>query len=123
MSKRVMTYNDMLEEKARLQNLLKAQKELIQLDIADIKAELRPATKVLKFVGKVGDTTKKNPILGFALGVGTDLLLRKFLFKKVGWAAKIVLPFIVRSASSRMLSKTRTSLVKNLFSRLTKKAR
>lgn len=121
MSNRVMTYNDLLEERARLQNLLKAQKELIQLDIAEIKAELKPATKVLNFVGKVGDTTKRNPILGFAVGVGTDLLLRKFLFKKVGWAAKIVLPFIVRTASNKMLSKTRTSLVKNLFSRFVKR--
>ena len=116
-----MTYNDLLEEKARLQNLLKAQKELIQLDIAEIKTELRPATKVLKFVGKVGDTTKRNPIIGFAVGMGTDLLLRKFLFKKVGWAAKLVLPFIVRNASNRLLSNTRTSLVKNLFSRFVKK--
>jgi hypothetical protein len=115
-----MTYNELLEEKARLQNLLKAQKEIIQLDITEIKNELKPATRVLKFVGKVGDTSKANPLLGFAVGMGTDILLRRFLFKKAGWIAKLVLPFVVRNASSRILTGTKNSLVKKLFSRIGK---
>src|SRR5688572_7328995 len=111
MSKVIMTYSELLEEKARLQNLLKVQKEQIQADITELKNELKPATKVLNFFGKVGDTTKANPLIGFAVGMGTDILLRKFLFKKAGWAAKLVLPFLVRNASSRILGNTRASLV------------
>ena len=120
MTKTILTYNDLLEEKSRLENLLKAQKELIQLDVQEIKNELKPATNILNFVGNVGESARKNPLLGFAMGMGTDLLLRKFLFNKVGFVAKLVLPFLVRNASSKIVSKTKGGFLKKLLGKISK---
>ena len=106
MSKHITSHKDMMLEKERLQALLAAQKELIELDIQGFKSKLKPATNAISFLGSFKKKTASNPLLGIAVGLSTDLLLRKVLFKRAGWAVKTVLPFLMRRVTTNLVSKT-----------------
>jgi hypothetical protein len=104
MSKHITTHADMLLEKQRLEALLEAQKELIELDLKGIKSELKPATNAISFLGSFKKKTASNPLLGIAVGLSTDILLRKVLFRRAGWAVKTVLPFLMRRVTTSLVS-------------------
>jgi hypothetical protein len=104
MSKHITSHKDMLLEKQRLEALLAAQKELIELDLQGFKSELKPATNVISFLGSFKKKTASNPLLGIAVGLSTDILLRKVLFKRAGWAVKTVMPFLMRKVTTSLVS-------------------
>ncbi|RZK32131.1 MAG: hypothetical protein EOO63_02245, partial [Hymenobacter sp.] len=100
MTKTITSHKDMLLEKERLEALLAAQKDLIELDLKGFKSDLKPATNVISFLGSFKKKTASNPLLGIAVGISTDILLRKLLFRKAGWAVKTVLPFVMRRVTT-----------------------
>ena len=102
MSKTITTHKELMLEKARLQQLLEAQKELLQLDLQGIKTGLKPASKVISFFGDFQKKTAANPLLGIAVSLSTDVLMRKVLFKRAGWAVKTVLPFVIRKFTTNV---------------------
>ncbi|HTE24557.1 hypothetical protein [Flavitalea sp.] len=104
MSKHITSYEDMMQEKQRLEALLVAQKELIELDLQGLKSDLKPATNVISFIGSFKKKTASNPLLGIAVGLSTDILMRKLLFKRAGWAVKTVLPFLMRRVTRNLVS-------------------
>jgi hypothetical protein len=104
MSKNITTHKDMLLEKQRLEALLDAQKELIELDLQGFKSDLKPATNMISFFGSFKKKTVSNPLLGIAVGLSTDILMRKLLLKRAGWAVKTVLPFVMRRVTTNLVS-------------------
>ena len=102
MSKHITTHKDLLLEKERLQALLEAQKELIELDLNGLKSDLKPASNMISFIGSFKKKTASNPLLGIAVGLSTDMLMRKLLFKRAGWAVKTVLPFVMRRVTTNL---------------------
>jgi len=104
MSKNITTHKEMMLEKQRLEALLVAQKELIELDLQGFKSKLKPATNVISFLGSFKKKTTSNPLLGIAVGLSTDILLRKVLFKRAGWAVKTVMPFLMRRVTTSLVS-------------------
>ena len=119
MNNNIRTHDDLIREKERLQALLDAQKELIKLDFQDIKSELKPASNVMSFIGNFGKKASTNPLLGMAVSLSTDILMRKFLFKRAGWAIKTVLPFVLRRVTTSMAAKpARTGLLSKLVRKI-----
>jgi hypothetical protein len=104
MSKHITSHKDMMLEKQRLEALLEAQKELIELDLKGIKSKLKPATNAISFLGNFKKKTASNPLLGIAVGLSTDILLRKVLFRRAGWAVKTVMPFLMRRVTTSLVS-------------------
>src|SRR5688572_13403758 len=104
MSKIITTHKEMMDEKARLEALLEAQKELIHLDLQGLKTGLKPATNVVSFVGSFKKKSADNPLIGMVAGLATDIVLRKLLFKRAGWAVKTVLPFVMRKVTTNLAS-------------------
>lgn len=104
MSKTIHSYNDLVLEKERLQLLLDAQKDLVKLDIAGLKNGLKPATTALSFVGNFTKKAKTNPLLGIAVSLSTDLLMRTFFLKRAGWAVKTVMPFVIKRVTNKIVS-------------------
>lgn len=102
MNNNIRTHVDLLREKERLEALLDAQKDLIQLDIQGIKTGLKPATNIVSFVGSMGKKAVTNPLLGIAVGLSTDILMRKFFLKRAGWVVKAVLPFVIKKVTNKV---------------------
>lgn len=115
MSKIITTHKELMLEKARLQALLEAQKELVQLDLEGIKSKLKPAQKVMSFFGDFQKKSAANPLLGIAVSLSTDMLMRKLLFKRAGWALKTVLPFVLRKVTTNVAARPGQGLLGKLI--------
>ncbi len=109
MNKTIHTYDELVAERARLEALLEAQKDLLKIEFDNIKAELKPATNVLSFAGNFTQKTRSNPLLGMAVSLSTDILMRTFFLKKAGWAVKAFMPFVIKKVTNKVISRAPAS--------------
>lgn len=121
MTKRITSYNDLLEEKERLKKLLQAQKELIREDVAEIKEELRPVREAAGIVGKFISRDNSNPLLTMGTNTAVDLLVRKLILSKAGWFGKLIIPFLVKNYASHFVTDNIGTIKDKLFSLFSKK--
>jgi hypothetical protein len=117
MINRINTYEELLEEKARLKALLKVQTAQIQDDIRGIKEELKPITNITSSLSMFF-TRKAGGLLG-QLGVNllADGLVRKVLLSRSGWIIRLVVPFLIKNFGSHIVDKPGKLLrkIKHLF--------
>ena len=123
MSKKIETYEDLLEEKARLEELVKAQKALVRDDFELVKDGIRPIGNTISnaysFVRQItpGPARRsKSPLLNLGLDFGVEVLLKRFLLGNAGWLARVVVPYVVKSYSSRLFNNLGDK--KNLWNRV-----
>lgn len=121
MTKPIRTYEDLLEEKARLKLLLNAQKELVRQDINQLKQELAPVRSAISMVGKL--TTKENryDILTIAADTVIDLVVRKMVLSKAGFITKLAVPFFMKNFSSHVIADNKDKIISKLASWFGKK--
>lgn len=100
----IQNYDDLLEERKRLEQLLIIQKEQISANWIEIKKEFEPVNNVVSFFGKLTTRDKTNPLVNMGIDVAGDLLLRKILLAKFGWATRLVVPFLLKNYSSNVLA-------------------
>ena len=120
MNKKIQTYDDLVEERKRLENLLVLHKHEIKEGWEGIKHSLNPFNSTVAFLGKVTRRDKTNPLVNFGVMVAGDLLLKKFLLGKAGFLTRLIVPFVVKNYSSHVLSRnggTIMNRLKNLFKR------
>ncbi|RYF85305.1 MAG: hypothetical protein EOO03_13495 [Chitinophagaceae bacterium] len=112
----IATYDDLLQEKARLKALLQAQKELLREDIREIKEELAPIKSAISVVGKFTTRDKSNPLLTSATEGIIDLVVKKMILSRAGWLTKIVVPFLMKNFSSHVVNDSKEKLFAKVFS-------
>ena len=100
----IQNYDDLLEERKRLEQLLIIQKEQISANWIEIKKEFEPVNNVVSFFSKLTTRDKTNPLVNMGIDVAGDLLLRKILLAKFGWATRLVVPFLLKNYSSNVLA-------------------
>ena len=97
MTKSIRTYEDLMEEKERLNQLLAAQRELIRQDFNEIKEELAPVRSAISMVGKFATRDNRNFLLTTAADTAIELVIRRMLLAKAGWFTKIIVPFFMKN--------------------------
>lgn len=100
----IQKYDDLLEEKKRLEQLLAVQKEQISTNWIEMKKEFEPVNNVVSFFSKLTTRDKSNPLVNMGIDVAGDLLLRKILLAKFGWATRLVVPFLLKNYSSNVIA-------------------
>ncbi len=117
MSRKIRTYKDLEKEEQLLEELLKAQKELIELDIAQLKQQLKPAQAALQFFNKITTVDKRNNLL-LNEGANTiiDLVLKKVVLSRAGWLTKMMIPMFVKNYSSHFIADHKGDIVDKIFS-------
>lgn len=103
MSKRIQTYDDLQEEKKRLENLLASKKLEIREDWQGVKHHLKPVTNVFGFIGKLTHRDRSNPLLNFGIDMAGNVLLKKFILARADWVTRLLLPIFVKNYSSNVL--------------------
>jgi hypothetical protein len=103
MTKKITTYEDLLEEKERLHSLLKAQRELVRQDIAELKLQLKPAADAASFIGKIISRDNSNPLLNLGINSVIDLVVKNVLLSKAGWLGRRIIPFFLKNYSSHII--------------------
>jgi hypothetical protein len=100
----IQTYDDLLKEKKRLEQLLSMQKEQISTNWTEMKKEFEPVNNVVSFFSKLTTRDKTNPLVNIGIDVAGDLVLRKILLARAGWATRLVVPFLLKNYSSNVLA-------------------
>jgi hypothetical protein len=106
MSKKIATYDDLLEEKARLQELLAIQRETISINFALVKDEIKPVasgiSNVFITLSRFGKQPQQSPLVYFGIDLATQMVLRRWLKMKTGWFTRSVVPFVIRYYVSKL---------------------
>ncbi len=116
MKRRITSYEDLEKEEQLLEELLKAQKQLVLVDIEQLKNQIKPATTALKLFNNVISPDKSNPLLTAGTNTAIDFLLKKFVLGNSGWIVKMVVPYLVKNYSSHLIAGNKDSIVQKLFS-------
>ena len=98
------------------EELLKAQKELVQLDILQLKAQLRPAQAGLQIFSKITTADKHNPLLTQGANTAIDFVLKKVILARAGWITKLLVPLAVKNYSSHFIADHKQDIVQKIFS-------
>ena len=114
MTKPIRTYEDLMEEKERLNQLLAAQRELIRQDFNEIKEELAPVRSAISMVGKFATRDNRNFLLTTAAETAIELVIRRMLLAKAGWFTKLVVPFVMKNFSSHVLADNKDKILEKL---------
>ena len=109
MSKKISSYEDLLEEKVRLEELLGLQKAAINGSLAAIEDDVRPVTNgllvVARLLTKIGKRNRPtSPLLNVGLDIGVDMLLRRYILRKAGWLSRTLIPLIASTLLARFLN-------------------
>jgi hypothetical protein len=116
MTNTIRSYNELLEEKQKLQSLLTAQRELIRYDIEGLKAEFKPALTAVSLLGKITTRDSRNPIFNTAANSLVDFILKKVILSRSGWLSRLAIPFFVKNLSSHIIADHKDDIIEKLFS-------
>lgn len=103
---KINNYDELVAERRRLEALLREHKATIATEVDVIKAKLHPIFAVISFLGIFQRKPDQN-LLQFGADVGIELLLRQKLLAKSNWITRLVLPFLAKGATAKVLEKIR----------------
>jgi len=103
---KINNYSELVAERMRVQQELALQKAQIHNEIQEIKDKLKPVTGLLSFFNTSKKQSFKSSAMQIGANVGIDILLRNTLLGRAGWLARLVLPFVAKKISSKVIEKT-----------------
>jgi hypothetical protein len=108
------SYEQLVIRRKQLESLLKAQEELIRIDIEEIKISLAPvqnaATNLISFFTQ----DKAAGLLGFGANRVLDVFVRKILLSRSNWVTKLIIPFMVKNFSSHFIAEHKDQWMENI---------
>ena len=116
MKKKIRSYEDLEKEEQLLEELLRTQKQLIQLDIQVLRNQLKPASMALQFFNKITTLNKSNLLLNEGANKAIDFVLNKFILAKTGLITKFLVPFFLKNYSSHLIGDNKVNIVEKVFS-------
>lgn len=116
MKRKIRSYDDLDREEQLLEELLQAQKQLVQLDIAQLKAQLKPAHAALQIFSKITTADRSNPLLTQGANTAIDFILKKVVLARAGWITKMLVPLVVKNYSSHFIADHKQDIVQKIFS-------
>lgn len=98
------SYDELVTERKRLQELLAQQKVFIRSEILEVREKFAPVARVLSFFSRMGQPaeTTAGKILKIGSNMGIDFFVGRKL-KKAGWLAKLVLPLVMKFTANRSI--------------------
>jgi hypothetical protein len=116
MKRKIRSYEDLEREEQLLEELLRTQKQLIQLDIEVLRNQLKPASMALQFFNKITTVDKSNLLLNEGANKAIDFVLNKFVLARTGWITKFLVPFFLKNYSSHLIADNKANIVEKVFS-------
>lgn len=117
----IRTYEDLLQEKARLSKQLDAQKAELNGRIRHLKEKLAPVGTILSAIGGITAMGAANPVLKTGVGLAVDVLLKKKLFKKSGLVTGLLGSFLVRNVATKIVGGAAGVLIGKLVKKLARR--
>ncbi len=114
MTNPIQTYDDLIKRKKQLETLLDAQKELIRVDIEEIKESLTPFRNAAANIVSFFTRDHAAGLLGLGANSLIDVFVKKILLSRSGWITKMIIPFFVKNFSSHFIAEHKDSWLKNI---------
>lgn len=111
----------MVEEEERLEELLHAQKEVVVYDFKLLKEEFKPTTHAINNLGKMVTRERGNVLVNAAAGQVIDLVLKKGILGRAGWATRILIPAMLKNYTSHFVEQNKEGFLKKIASWIGKK--
>jgi hypothetical protein len=121
MTKRLQSYQDLVDEKERLRSLLQMQKEIVHQDIREIGEGLAPVRSVISLAGKLITRDSSNLLVNAGTNTLIDLVVKKLFLSKAGWLMRLAVPFLLKNFSSHIISEKKDAILNKIFSWIGKK--
>ena len=103
---KINNYKELVMERTRIQQELALQKAQINEEIREIKDKLKPISGILSFFNNSKKPSLKSSAMQVGANIGIDVLLRNTLLGKASWLTRLIVPFIARKLSSKVIEKT-----------------
>jgi hypothetical protein len=103
---RISTYEQLVAERMRIEQELAIQKDHINDEISELKDKLKPITGLLSVFSGNKNPSLKSTAMQLGANIGIDVLLRNTLLGRAGWLARLVVPFLAKKISSKVIDKT-----------------
>ena len=116
MKRKIRSYEDLEKEEQLLEELLRAQKQLIQLDVQVLRNQLKPARMALQVFNKITTVDKSNLLLNEGANKVIDLVLNKFILARSGWITKFLVPIFLKNYSSHLIGDNKVNIAEKVFS-------
>ena len=110
-TRKIKTYEDLLQEEQRLTVQMHSYKDLIKEDIAGLKQGLNPVKRGAKMVKGLFSRGDNGPLLNFGLNFGMDVVLRRMLLARAGWVTKVMVPYLVKNYASHLVTEEQRKAV------------
>jgi hypothetical protein len=107
------TYNELLEEKKKLEAILVSQKGIVKNDLAILYQKITPTLEFISKVGRLGTATRNNPIVSVLLNITEEIFLENMLLSKSSRITRFVVPFLLKNAASFFLKIPGKRFLKN----------
>ncbi len=102
---RINSYQELVNERIRLQEQLKHQKTMFKAEVIEIKARLQPFSDFVSFLGIFNQKdVRSDSIMKAVMPVAIDLLGAKFMSGK-NWIARFAVALIVKGIAGRLIVK------------------
>jgi len=101
---KISTYEELLAERHRLEAQLVEDRAVIAAEANAIREKLAPVFSVISFL-EIFQRKPNQSLLSFGADVGLDLLLRQKLLKRSNWLTRLVVPWLAKGATGRILDK------------------
>lgn len=111
MTKKIKTYNDLINEKQNLELLLYSQKELIRLEMNELADKVSPTVNMINTVGKFATYNTKALLLTTLSDILIDFLADATGLKNKNWVGRIVIPQAAKNFSSHLIANNKDEIV------------
>jgi len=115
---KITTYEELLQEKERLQLQLELQKSTVRMHVEEIEQKLQPVKNIVRFISNFTSPQANNTLFTTGLGLSLELLIRKLFFSKTGWITRMFGPILLKNFSTNMIKKNKDSFINKVKSLL-----
>lgn len=103
---KISNYNELVAERMRIQQELALQKAQINDEIQEIRDKLKPISGLLSFFNTSKKQSLKSTAMQVGANIGIEVLLRNTLLGRAGWLTRLILPFVAKKISSKVIERT-----------------
>src|SRR6188768_4361429 len=94
----IRNYDELLEERWRIESRIAARKIIIGEGLLDIKKKFEPLLYLLPVLTTVKDMRSNNTLVKVITSLGIDLVGQKLL-SKTNWVTRLLVPLILKKVS------------------------
>lgn len=114
----IKSYEDLLEEKRRLETELMVHKELIRQDLDVLREDFKPVQQILTTAGKMTSPRTDNPLLRGGINILGDFLIKGAVIAGGGWVTRLIAPMVVDKITDFFIKRKKPIPTKNWLGNL-----